>query len=236
MDTSLQETTFFPDQPFYQECIKDEPVVPPGILTMTDSTPDKQTLTQEEATRILPVSIYSTEFVDPSKFPIVFGKPLEQRVWIIVAKLSSTISRNTLKNIRKRMEGVMDYTKYYDPYSKVKTSSVRVYLDPNYMHIVLDTIMSRKMRMAILTCVCEINEIRPNIVILSKLDEMIVYKVPDAAKNAGTVLQSIVMGRYTDRQKYRVPTKMYNEFPTTRLLPAINITSSGIYLYKRDNV
>lgn len=235
MDTSLEETTFFPTPvPFYGERKDEESSL--SIMTEPVTPSTSQTVTRDEAVRILPVSIYSTEFVDPDKFPAVFGKPLEQRVWVIVAKLVNNVTRNALKNLRKRMETILDYTKYYDPYCKIRKTSVKIYLDPEYMHIVLDTMMSRKMRSDILNCISEIKEIRPSMVILSKLDQMLVYKVPDDVQKPGAIVQTIVMGRYIDRQKYCVPTKMYQEFPTIKLLPAINITASGNYVHKRINL
>lgn len=225
METILEETMLFPDPQFYQE--RNE-----GEIESSSASVIKK-LSQDEAVRVLPVSIYSAEFVEPAHFPKVFGKALEQRVWVIVAKILNSVTRNTLKNLRKRMESVLDYTKYYDPYCNVKKSSVRIYLDPNYMHIILDTIMSRKMRNDILTCISDIKEIRPTMIILSKLNEMVVYKVPEDTKNVASVAQTIIMGRYIDRQKYQIPTKMYNEFPSVKLLPALNITASGTYEYKR---
>lgn len=233
MESIPDETTFFREQLGETKEPKNFPSS--DISMKMDLVQDNPMLTLDETQRILPVSTYSAEFVDPDKFPTVFGKPLEQRVWIIVAKIINNVTRYNIKNLRKRMESILDCTKYYDPYCKIRKSSVRVYLDPNYMHVVLDTIMNRKMRNDIFGCFCEMKEIRPVFVVLSELDQTDVYKVPDGMKNPASIVRTIVMRRYSDRLKYRVPSKMYTEFPTISLLPAIKITASGDYVYKSNN-
>ena len=95
----------------------------------------------------LPLPMYDVEFIEETHWPLVFGRPLQQRVWSIIGKVSEThTSRTMLKRIGKRLEHYMDNTKFYDPYWKKKTAALKLFSVGDRAHIVLDNFMSRKLR------------------------------------------------------------------------------------------
>lgn len=172
-----------------------------------------------------PVACYNISFLDESKQPMIYGKCVEQRVWIIICRVPA-ISPLMWRRVQQRIEKCMDYKKYFDPFWNTAVSKVTMYYENKVLHIVLDTVMNREMRRDVLNTL-GILDINVELIMLATRDLTTTYEIPEEHSRDYDFLNNMVLSQYEFRRPFRTETKHRPEYAISHMVPIMKVSAKN---------